>query len=285
MPEPTAGPTLVPPSGPPPDPAAGPAPGRAGRPGGPGAADADAVTDVGIGTEPGILTGVVPTLGAVPTLGRGLARLVERAVRCAPDSCGASTTAVTDEEPEPCTAATHPDLSALVAVQLETGEGPVPEALGSGTPATAEDLLHDHRWPRYRARALDAGLRSSATLVFRRDSLDLALTVYGFRPGCLDAPCRGAAEELGDLAASGFDRDRRYRAALAEVDQLDTALRRRPAVDQARGIVMCALGCDADEALAVLRRHSQHTNLRLAEVADTVIATRGQGLGRTLGRA
>lgn len=257
MPESSFDPPREGPSGPP----SGPPPGRTEDPGAAGAAT-----------------------GPVPTLGRGLARLVERAVRCAPDSCGASTTALTDEEPEPCTAATHPDLSALVAVQLETGEGPVPDALGTGAPATADDLLHDHRWPRYRARALDAGLRSSATLVFRRDALDLTLTVYGFRPGCLDAPCRGAAEELGDLAASGLDRDRRYRAALAEVDQLDTALRRRPAVDQARGIVMCALDCDADEALAVLRRHSQHTNLRLAEVADTVIATRGQGLERTLGR-
>ncbi|MFD0382127.1 ANTAR domain-containing protein [Streptomyces stramineus] len=162
------------------------------------------------------------------------------------------------------------------------GEGPVPAALDTGRPAGSDDLLHDHRWPAYRARALDAGLRSSTTLVFHRDTLDLALTVYGFRPGCLDEACRGAAGELGDLAATTLVRDRRYREALAEVEQLDTALRRRPVVDQARGIVMYVLGCDADDALALLRRHSQRTNRKLSELAADVVDTRGRGLERTL---
>lgn len=42
-------------------------------------------------------------------------------------------------------------------------------------------------------------------------------------------------------------------------------------VDQARGIVMGVYGVDADTALAILRRHSQHTNTRLRDLAASLV--------------
>ncbi|MEV0263542.1 ANTAR domain-containing protein [Streptomyces sp. NPDC050617] len=212
------------------------------------------------------------------SLDRGLAHLAEQAAWCAPDSCGATVTAVADGSEDASTAATHPDLSTLVTAQLETGEGPIPAALDSGREAAADDLLHDRRWPAFRARALDVGVRSSATLVFSRDALTVTLSVYGFRPGPLPQEAHEATEMLGDLALTNFVRDRRYRRALAEVDQLDTALRRRPVVDQACGIAMYVLGCDAEEAFDLLRRHSQRANRKLADLAEVVVRTRGHGL-------
>ncbi|MEU7043634.1 ANTAR domain-containing protein [Streptomyces varsoviensis] len=212
------------------------------------------------------------------SLDRGLAHLAEQAAWCAPESCGATVTAVADGADDPATAATHPDLSTLVTAQLETGEGPIPAALDTGREAAADDLLYDRRWPGFRARALDVGVRSSATLVFSRDALTVTVSVYGFRPGPLPQEAHEATEMLGDLALTNFVRDRRYRQALAEVDQLDTALRRRPIVDQACGIAMYVLGCDAEEAFDLLRRHSQRTNRKLADLAEIVVRTRGHGL-------
>ncbi|WP_338059909.1 ANTAR domain-containing protein [Streptomyces ossamyceticus] len=69
---------------------------------------------------------------------------------------------------------------------------------------------------------------------------------------------------------------------LTELDQLGAALRTRPVVDQACGIVMHVLGCDAEAAFAVLRRISQGTNRKLAEVASVVVEKRGRGLEREL---
>lgn len=127
-------------------------------------------------------------------------------------------------------------------------------------------------------------MRSSATLPFHRDGVVVTLNLYGFRPGSLSDAARGPAAVLGEEATAGLARDRRYRAALTEVGQLETALRSRPVIDQAGGIVMHILGCGVEEAYAVLRRVSQLTNRKLSEVAARVVRGRGRGLEKELAR-
>ncbi|UUS33753.1 MULTISPECIES: GAF and ANTAR domain-containing protein [Streptomyces] len=182
------------------------------------------------------------------------------------------------------TAATHPDLAALVTVQLDAGEGPVRAALDAGRPVEVPDLLHDTRWPAHRAAALRAGLRTSVTLPFRRPGTDVTLTLYGFRPGSLAGAAHGPAAALGEAATAALVRDDLHRAALAEVAQLETALRSRPVIDQAVGIVVHALGCGTEDAHTVLRRVSQLTNRKLADVAAAVVRARGHGLEKELAR-
>ncbi|MFF3909892.1 ANTAR domain-containing response regulator [Streptomyces sp. NPDC001848] len=217
--------------------------------------------------------------------GRRLSELVEQAARCTPDCCGASTTVVeggVESGTDRPAAVTHPDLAPLVTAQLRSGDGPIPTALESEEPVDASDLLVEERWPEYRAFALDAGVRSSVTIPFRRPGLAVTLSLYSFRPGTLkDAP-HGPARVLGDLAVGCLVRDRSYRAVLTELDQLGAALRSRPVVDQACGIVMHVLGCDADTAFHVLRRISQGANRKLADVAAGVVDKRGRGLEREL---
>ncbi|MFF1374924.1 ANTAR domain-containing response regulator [Streptomyces sp. NPDC058308] len=213
--------------------------------------------------------------------GRRLSELAEQAVRCTPACCGASTT-VSDGGDEHPAAVTHPDLAGLVSVQLRSGEGPIPTAEERGAPVDSEDLLRDERWPEYRAMALDAGVRSCVTLPFLRGGLTVTLTLFSFRPGAFDDPGHGPVQALGDLATTSFVRDRQYRAALTELDQLGAAMRTRPVVDQASGIVMHVLGCDAEVAFGVLRRISQATNRKLADVAAALVETKGRGLEREL---
>ncbi|WP_240957570.1 GAF and ANTAR domain-containing protein [Streptomyces barkulensis] len=216
---------------------------------------------------------------------RSLARLAEQVVRSTPGCCGATATAHTGSDPaEGTTAVTHPDLSALVAVQWEDGDGPVPQALRTGRPAGSDDLLLDDRWPGYRARALEMGLRSGAALPYRRGGLTLTVTVHGFRPRPLEETVRCPAALLGDLAATGLARDLCHRAALAETEQLRYAMRSRPVVDQACGIVMYVLGCDAREAFDLLRGISQHTNRKLSDLAAALVRTRGHGMEQELQR-
>ncbi|CAM5245574.1 ANTAR domain-containing protein OS=Streptomyces alboniger OX=132473 GN=CP975_30350 PE=4 SV=1 [Streptomyces alboniger] len=202
-------------------------------------------------------------------------------MRCTPGCCGAGTT-VSDGGDEHPASTTHPDLAGLVAAQLRSGEGPIPAAEERGTPVESGDLLREERWPEYRALALDAGLRASVTLPFRRAGLTVTLTVFGFRAGTLDEARHGPAQALGALATESFVRDRHHRAALTELDQLGTAMRSRAAVDQACGIVMHVLGCEAEAAFAVLRRVSQATNRKLADVAAALVETKGRGLEREL---
>ncbi|MEV6650963.1 ANTAR domain-containing protein [Streptomyces sp. NPDC051219] len=215
-----------------------------------------------------------------PSSLRKLSELAEQSARCTLACCGAVATVTDGSADRP--AATHPDLAGLVAVQLATGEGPVPAALDAGEPVHTEDLLDEDRWPEYRAAALDSGVRACVTLPFRRAGLAVTISLFSFRPGTLGAAAHGPVTVLGDMAAAGMVRDRRYMAALSEVGQLENALRSRPVIDQASGILMHVLGCGADEAFATLRRISQRTNRKLADVAEAVVRTRGLGLERDL---
>lgn len=212
---------------------------------------------------------------------RRLSALAEQSARCAPACCGAVAT-LTEGGTERRASATHPDLAALASVQLASGDGPIPAALDTGEQVDAEDLLTEVRWPGYRAVALESGVRSSVTLPFSQQGIEVTVSLYSFRPGALDGAALGPAAVLGEEATAGLLRDRRYNAALAELEQLETALRSRPVIDRATGIVMHVLGCDAEGAFAVLRRISQHTNNKLAEVADGVVRARGRGLEREL---
>lgn len=218
---------------------------------------------------------------------RALVKLADEGMRCTPGCCGAFATAIGwggGSARQRQTAVTHPDLAALVSVQWEAGEGPVQTAIDSGAPEAVGDLLYERRWPEYRAQALDAGVRSSTTIPWRLGGLELTVTLCAFRPGLDARDTRQVAGLLGDLTASALTTDHRYREAAAEAAQLDTALRSRPVVDQACGIVMYVLGCSAEEAFDVLRRLSQATNRKLQDLAQAVTDSRGHGIENDLKR-
>jgi AmiR/NasT family two-component response regulator len=62
-------------------------------------------------------------------------------------------------------------------------------------------------------------------------------------------------------------------------DQLRQALVSRESIDLARGIIIGATGCTADEAFQRLVEESQHTNTKLRDLATEMVrrATRRAG--------
>ncbi|GAA2094520.1 hypothetical protein GCM10009841_05050 [Microlunatus panaciterrae] len=56
-----------------------------------------------------------------------------------------------------------------------------------------------------------------------------------------------------------------------EVSQLREALTSRATIEQAKGIIMAQLGCGAEEAFDHLTSMSQHTNVRLRDVAAALV--------------
>ncbi|MET9904798.1 ANTAR domain-containing protein [Streptomyces sp. NPDC006446] len=63
----------------------------------------------------------------------------------------------------------------------------------------------------------------------------------------------------------------------SEVVQLRRAMRTRPVIDQARGILMASFGLSAEDAWSVLVHVSQHTNTKLHRVAEEVVTTLQDG--------
>jgi len=59
----------------------------------------------------------------------------------------------------------------------------------------------------------------------------------------------------------------------AEYQSVKGALGRRAVIEQAKGILMATQGVGPDQAFELLREHSQRTGRKVAEVADSVVAT------------
>nr|WP_272917997.1 ANTAR domain-containing protein [Actinomadura rayongensis] len=57
--------------------------------------------------------------------------------------------------------------------------------------------------------------------------------------------------------------------------QLQEAVESRAIVDQAKGILMHALGCDADEAFVEMRRISQTRHVKLTALAQRIVGAQG----------
>jgi response regulator NasT len=58
-----------------------------------------------------------------------------------------------------------------------------------------------------------------------------------------------------------------------EYHNLEGAFGRRALIEQAKGILMARQGIDADDAFAMLRRHSQDTGRKVADVAAAIVET------------
>ena len=205
---------------------------------------------------------------------RSLNRLAELAVWQVPACAGAHAAVWRDGEPVSA-AATHPHLADLAELQVAAGHGPIVSAAEGGIPVSCPDTLEETRWPRYAEAALRRGVRCSLHLVRELPDGTLVLSLFGLRPGVLDTESDPAADMLAAFGGAVLANATAYHQARRTASQLQDAMAARSVVDQAKGILMHALGCDADDALRRLRRESQRRHVKVTEVAGEVVAAYG----------
>jgi ANTAR domain len=214
---------------------------------------------------------------------RSLNKLAELAAWQVPACSGAHAAFWRDGEVV-AAAATHPDLAELADLQLETGRGPIIAAMDAGTAISCPDTLEESRWPEYADAALRRGVRCSVHLVRELPRGALVLSLFGVRPGVLDEHSNPMADMLAAFGGAMLANATVYSQAQRTASQLKDAVVARSVVDQAKGILMHALGCDADSALRRLRAESQRRHVKVTEVAGEVLAVYGAGDQRTAGR-
>jgi hypothetical protein len=207
---------------------------------------------------------------------KALSKLAELAVRQVPGCAAAHATIWLDGELT-AAAASHPDPAELIELEAGIGPGPLTTAVRDGRPVSCRDALDEARWPWWAAEALRRGLRSSIHLVRQSSSTTLVLALFGARPGALDADGVPMAEMLARFGSTVFANNLAYGQAQRTATQLKDSVAARAVTDQAKGILMHALGCNADEALRYLRRESQRRGVKVTEVAAQVIATHAKG--------
>lgn len=203
---------------------------------------------------------------------RSLNRLVTDAVREVTACSGAAAAFWRGDGPV-ALAASHPSLPDLIEAEVRSGRGPALVAMRTGEPAGSPDTLDEDRWPEYAAAALRQGVRCSLCLAYRSVGAALCLSLFSARPRTLGMDSVVAAERLAAFGTALVDIASEYGDARREQLQLRDAAQSRAQVDQAKGVLMHALRCTADEALAQLRQISQASNMKVADVAAEIIAS------------
>jgi hypothetical protein len=217
------------------------------------------------------LSEVARSLFAPKTVEGVLQRIVDQAAATV-EGCDLAGLLLVRDGHVTTSAATHPTVTELDRLQSVSGEGPCLDAASSGGIVYAFDLVDDPRWPRFGPAATAIGIRSALALQVATSRAS-ALNLYSRLPGAFGANDRAKAVLFATLAglALGSAEER-------EVDEkrsvnLQAALATRELIGQAQGILMERERITAADAFHVLRRASQHLNVKLRDIAQTLVDT------------
>jgi GAF domain-containing protein len=161
----------------------------------------------------------------------------------------------------------------LELFELQSEEGPCTECFASGAPVVHPRLTDgDLRWPRFSPRALEAGFHSVHALPMRlRGQTIGALNLFRAETGSLSKADLTTAQAFADVATIAILQNRAASEAQAVNDQLNHALNSRIVIEQAKGMVAERDGLDMDHSFRRLRAYARSHNLRLVDVACSVI--------------
>jgi GAF domain-containing protein len=190
-----------------------------------------------------------------------------RLVRVARDAIPAEFVGVSIASPKGIhtAAASDPLVTKLDQVQYELSEGPCLDAMRHHTPTPVADLRTDNRWPRFGPRAVAAGVISQMGIeIFRQRSTVGGLNLYASRPNAFDDDTRHAAALFARHAGLALEKS-------LTITNLTEALQTRQIIGQAIGIVMQRYTLDEAQAFKHLVRISQTTNIKLRDVARSVV--------------
>jgi GAF domain-containing protein len=164
-------------------------------------------------------------------------------------------------------------MRVLELFEQQSDEGPCPDCYRSGKPIINQNLAAvDGRWPRFAPRALAAGFRSVHALPMRlRGQTIGALNLFRVDEGKLEDADVAVAQAFADVATIGILQHRAAAEAHVLNEQLHHALKTRIIVEQAKGVVAERTGVDMDQSFSLLRVYARNHNLRLLDVAQSVI--------------
>lgn len=164
-------------------------------------------------------------------------------------------------------------MRVLELFEIQSEEGPCLDCYRTGQPVLNQDLATvDSRWPRFAPEAVAAGFHSVHALPMRlRGTVIGALNLFHSEPGEMARVEVDAAQALADVATIAILQHRAALEAQVLNEQLHHALNSRVVIEQAKGMVAEREGLNMEQAFSALRNHARNHNLRLVEVADSII--------------
>lgn len=161
----------------------------------------------------------------------------------------------------------------LELFQLQRDEGPCLDCFHSGEPVSVPNLSQEARWPQFVGAARAAGFESVHALPMRLHQTVLgALNLFGTSPGELTGTDLALAQALADVASVALVQEKAAADKDLVVLHLNTALTSRIVIEQAKGLLSQMGDLDMEESFAALRHYARDHNVKLSNVAASVIS-------------
>jgi GAF domain-containing protein len=179
-----------------------------------------------------------------------------------------------DEHERPTTAVSTDDLAPTIdGAQYAVGDGPCLSAYRERRVVRVDDMAEAvERWPASCRTALDNNVFSSLSLplIAGGDAFG-AVNLYAGAPGAYDDEAERAAALIVTQASVVLANAEAYWRQFELASSLEQALESRAVIEQAKGKLMAANACTADEAFTILVKASQRENVKLREVARRLV--------------
>ncbi len=159
------------------------------------------------------------------------------------------------------------------ASQYETGIGPCLDAFRHKEVFRIDDTEKDDRWAPFSEAAAARGIRSTVSfpLVANGEGVG-ALNLYSRSEAAFSEQDEKLGLTFAAQAGIALANTQAYWDAYELSQNLSEAMKSRATIEQAKGILMAARRCDADEAFQILVRASQRENRKLREVAEQLVS-------------
>ncbi|MFS8103113.1 GAF and ANTAR domain-containing protein [Lentzea alba] len=208
-----------------------------------------------------------------------LRRLAETAARAILDADAVTVSVLTQDQPRTA-AATDERLIEIDEKQYSADRGPCLEAARTLTIVRAVVGEHRDEWPEFEAAAADCGIRAylSVPVVLPASERSEArhvgsLNVYSHTAAAFDPFDEGLMRLFTTAASATITSAQRWQRSREHIEHMERALVSRAVIDQAKGVLMAAHQCTADEAFRMLVERSQQENVKLRDVAQNLLET------------
>ena len=157
-------------------------------------------------------------------------------------------------------------------IQYSFGDGPCMTAARDQLTIEIPDLDAELRWPAYAAAVRQYGICSVLAVPFDlEDDAKAALNLYSATPERFDAEAVEAAKSYTEQVNKVLRLGLRLARLVETAAHLRSALESRTIIDLAVGIIMAQNRCSQETAVEILKSASNGRNLKLRDIADTLV--------------
>lgn len=166
--------------------------------------------------------------------------------------------------------------------QTSFGDGPCLAAQRTDTVIRIPDVRYEKRWTPYMDEVRSHGPMSVLGVPLKiNTSATAAMNFYSYQVGDFAGEALDIALEYADIASTTVAIALRIAEQSENAEDRRRAMESRTTIDVAVGIIMGQNRCSQDEAVKILKKASNHRNVKLRDLADQIIGTVGQSAAST----